>query len=178
MNSAVMQLQPTLDTASLEPQATQLPPPVAESTTQALTAPVFTYVTPPVATNESTFSVGTGNSNKFSAGAESGISLGVCVVLLVAGLLIYRFNKWRSNKRAKANQDSTSKPNDANLPTSEPSAQHMSSRQREKMPATNDAVQAAADDEIHPVPPQKVFSALEKGKKADYDSSSLVISPC
>lgn len=183
MNSAAMQFQPALKTASLEPRATptseftQLPPPVAESTTQAVTAQVFTYVTPPAPTNQSIDTVPNSNP-KITPGIASGITLGICVVILVAALLIYHFNKRRSNKRAKAIQNSTSIPSALNPPMSEPPAQHMSSRQREKMPANNAVFQTAVDDEIRPVTPQKVFLASKKETKADEDSSSLVISPC
>ncbi|KAL7901588.1 hypothetical protein HDV63DRAFT_59792 [Trichoderma sp. SZMC 28014] len=180
-----MRFQSALSIVSLEPRAlptsesAQLPPPAAESTTQAATAPVFTYVTPPAPSNQSLDSVPKGDSNSgFTPPIQGGVSLGVCFVLLVGGLLLYRYNKWRSNKRSKANQDSTPTPSDPNPSMSEPPT-HLSSRQREKMPASNDAFQTAVDDdEIRPVAPQKAFLASKKGGQVDDDSSSLVISPC
>lgn len=181
-----MRFQSALINVSLEPRATpiseptQLPPPAAESTTQAATDPVFTFVTPPAPSSQSLNSVATGDSNSgFTPPIQGGVSLGVCVVLLVAGLLTYRFNKRRSNKRFKANPDSTSTPGDPNPPMLEPPAQHISSRQREKMPANNTAFQTTVDDdEIRPVTPQKAFLASKKVGRADDDSSSLGISPC
>lgn len=181
-----MRFQSALLIVPLEPRAlpssesTQLPPPAAESTTQAATAPVFTYVTPPAPSNQSFDSVPKGDSNSgFTPPIQGAVSAGVCAVLLVGGLLIYRYNKWRSNKRSKANQGSTSTPNDPNPSMSEPPAQHISSRQREKMPASNDAFQTAVDDdEIRPVTPQQAFLVSKKGGRVDDDSSSLVISPC
>ncbi|EHK39571.1 hypothetical protein TRIATDRAFT_260254 [Trichoderma atroviride IMI 206040] len=172
-------------TVSLKPRATpasestQLPPP-AESTTQTATAPVFTYVTPPATSSQSLNSIGTGNSNSgFTPPIQGGVSLGVCVVLLAAGLLAHRYNKRRLNKRSEANQDSTSTPEDPNPSMSESPAQHMSSRQREKMPASNNTFQTIVDDdEIRPVTPQRAFFAPKRGGRADDDSSSLMISPC
>ncbi|KAL6905037.1 hypothetical protein GGI43DRAFT_298865 [Trichoderma evansii] len=182
-----MRLQPTLTVNSLEPRATptkeytQLPPPPAESTTQAVTAQVFTYVTPPAPTNQPfapTIPVG-GSNPRLTALFQIGIALAGCIVIFVAGVLIYRFKKRRSNKRAKANQGSTSIPSNPNPPMSELPAQQMSSRQREKMPASNTAFQTAMDDdEIRPVTPRKVFVVSKNGGKPDDDSSSLVISPC
>lgn len=182
-----MRLQPALTVNWLKPRATptkestQLPPPAAESTTQAATAQVFTYVTPAAPTNQpiSPASPVGGSNPRIGALFEGGIGLAGCVVILVAGVLVYRFRKWKSNKRAKANQGSTSTPSDPNPPISEPPAQQMSSRQREKMPANNTAFQTAVDDdEIRPVTPQKAFVASKKGGRPDDDSSSLVISPC
>lgn len=181
-----MQFQSALVIVSLEPRATpasestQLKLPPAESTTQAATAPVFTYVTPPAPSNQPLDSMPKGDSNSgFTPPIQGGVSLGVCLVLLLGGLLLYRFNKRKSNKRAKANQDSTSTPGDPNLSMSEPPAQHLSSRQREKMPANNTAFQSTVDDdEIRPVTPQKAFFTSKRGMQADDDSSSLMISPC
>lgn len=181
-----MRFQSALAIVSLEPRAnpfsesTQLPPPAAESTTQVPTAPVFTYVTPPATSNQSLDSMPKGDSNSgFTPPIQGGVSVGVCAVLLVGGLLLYRFNKQRSNKRSKANQNSTSTPGDPNPSMSEPPTQHISSRQREKMTTSNTAFQTTVDDdEIRPVIPQKAFLASKQGKRADDDSSSLMISPC
>lgn len=181
-----MRFQSTLKTASLEPRATptneftQLPPPAAESTTQAVTPQVYTYVTPPAPTNQPLDSMPTDDSSsRITPAVEAGITLGICVVLLAAGLLLYRFNKWRSNKRSKANQGFTSTRSDPNPSMPESPAQHMSSQQREKMPANNNTFQTTVDDdEIRPVTPQAAFLATKKGERADDDSSSLVISPC
>ncbi|KAL7926104.1 hypothetical protein ACQKWADRAFT_281771 [Trichoderma austrokoningii] len=172
-----MRSHATVKISELEPRATptnELPSPIADYTTHVATAPVFTYVASPAPTNQTLDSVPKGDSGPgFTPPIEAGVALGVCAVLLVAGLLIYRFNKWRSNKRSKADQGSTAAPN------AEPPAQHMSSRQREKMPASDTALQGTVDDdEIRPVTPQEGLLVPRRGGRVDDDSSSLMISPC
>jgi hypothetical protein len=176
-----MRFRSALKIASLEPRAASTSESTAtEPIDQTPTAPAFAYATPPAPLIRPVKPVATGGTDGsgLTGPAESGISLGVFFVLLVGGLLLCRFNKRRKNKRSKANQGFTLTPSDPNPSISEPPAQYMSGRQREKMPATNSESQATTDDdEIRLLAPQKAVLA-KKGGWTDNDSKSMVISPC
>lgn len=96
-------------------------------------------------------------------GLEAGLTAGVCVLIVVVGLLIYYLRRRKSKKNADITQPSIPRPDTPRLQMSELPTQHQVNGRRYEMSANTNESSGGMDIQALPTIPQKAAVVYEKG---------------